>query len=114
MGYHGNIQVVSSIRTVADTLRIIMECVQLFISAEEEQRISFDHQIIPTAFEIIGTINAKASKLSAEGRERLLAHIRDDGPTRCLEMIAEAQRRSPPVIHRSELVQGLDTDTTGW
>jgi hypothetical protein len=114
MGYQGNVLVESQVRRVADTMQIITECVRLFVNADEEQRISFDDQIVPTAFEIIGMINTRASTLSTERREAFLAHIRDHGPNLCLELIARVQRRSPPIIHRPELVEKLITETQGY
>jgi hypothetical protein len=114
MGYQGNVLVESRIKVVADALKIATECVDFFMQADQEQRISFDHEIVPTAFEIIGRIFSRASALSDQQRDLFLAHIRDQGPTICLEIITSAQRRSPPVVHRHELVEMLIKETLGY
>jgi hypothetical protein len=114
MPYQENVLVESSVRVIADLLQTTNECVSLFIEADEEQRISFDDRVVPTALKILARISTSAAELPAERREKYLAHIRERGPSICVDLIASVQRRSPPVIHSDELTATLITETEGF
>jgi hypothetical protein len=79
----------------------------ILIKAEEDDRISFDDQVVPTALEIIGELLQSASTKNPVELDQFLMHVRVDGPQICQEMIQETINQLPPIMHRTYLVQKL-------
>jgi hypothetical protein len=98
-----NVAFASVVATFSEALVTLGKCSNLFLDAEERQRIYFDDQIVSTALEIISTLTAKAAKLNRAEQDALLLHWIKDGPSMCQEIITTVERRNPPVLHRADL-----------
>jgi hypothetical protein len=97
----------SQVKMVIDILDAIEKCATLLIRAEEDERISFDDQVVPTSLEIVSRVTGRASEMAPDELEMFLTHLRVDGPEICEEMIRETVNRLPPIMHREYLIQKL-------
>ncbi len=97
----------SQVRIVTELLESVQECAKLFVEADENELISFDDQITSTSLLIIGRIFNSASTMKLDELIEYLNHLRVDGPEICKKMIQETSRKSPPIMHRTYLVQML-------
>ena len=94
-------------RILIEMIDAIKNCADILIQAEEEDRILFDDQVLPTAFEITATLLTRASKMTPDKLDVFLKHIQVDGPEICQQMIKETLNKVPPIIHRSDLLDKL-------
>jgi len=100
-------RVKSSLSLAIEMLDAIRQSANIFVEAEENELISFDDQIVPTALNIIASLVQRASKMQREELSAFVAHIQDDGPVIAKEMIAETVNRLPPIMHREYLAEKL-------
>jgi len=78
------------------------------IQAEEDTRISFDDQIVPTALDIMAKILQRASVMQPGELNAFLTHMQEDVKEIAQQMIAETIRtQSPPIMHREYLSEKL-------
>ena len=97
----------SRVRVFIELLDAIKNCADILIKAEEDDRISFDDEVVPVSLEIGSHLLARASRMNSDELNHFLNHVKVDGPRICLEMIKETVDRLPPVMHRTYLVEKL-------
>ena len=87
-------------RVFTELLDAMKTCADILIQAEEDDRISFDDEVIPVSLDIGSRVLAQASRMNSDELDHFLNHVKVDGPRICQEMIKETVNRLPPVMHR--------------
>jgi len=103
----GDMMVQSRLSIIIEMLDAIRACADTLIEAENGERISFDDQVVPAAFEILSNLIQRALATSPGELDQFVSHVREHGPDICQQMIRETVLQTPPIMHRTYLVGRL-------
>jgi hypothetical protein len=70
----------SRVRVFIELLDAIKNCAGILIQAEEDDRISFDDEVVPVSLEIGSHVLAQASRMNSDELDHFLNHVKVDGP----------------------------------
>jgi hypothetical protein len=88
-----------------DALAAFSQCYAVLLEPVARDAIYFDNEVIPACLQLVAIITSRAAGLDEDERISYLRLVTNYAPRLCAQIVADAERRNPPVLKGRDLPQ---------